>query len=140
MASDDLAAFLRARWDAEEATARAAIEARNSVTQSAAEWSAGSDESGSGDYRQAVWAGDGAVMVCEMLDEYDEVTAAHIARHDPARVLADIAAKRRILDWFERQRAWAAENNLWAYDDAEPLKLLALPYADHHAYREERKP
>jgi hypothetical protein len=36
--------------------------------------------------------------VCEDLEDTD---AAHIARHDPARVLAEVAAKRKLLDEYE---------------------------------------
>ncbi len=67
----------------------------------------------------------------------------HIARHDPARVLAECEAKRRIVDLAEAVQ-----------DDMERLapgfasvvvldkfaRILALPYADHPDYREEWKP
>lgn len=52
--------------------------------------------------------------------------AHHIARHDPARVLADVAAKRRIVE----------REDLHGEDDG-TLRLLALPYADHPTYRAE---
>lgn len=68
----------------------------------------------------------------------------HIVRHDPARVLAEVGAKRRIVKAFE------SNNNYELYggcgDDCEwgaldyALKALALPYADHADYREEWKP
>jgi hypothetical protein len=56
----------------------------------------------------------------------------HVARWDPARVLAECEAKRRIIDQAEQ---WI-EN----YDEgtdpmsAATLRLLALPYADHPDY------
>ena len=55
--------------------------------------------------------------------------AEHIARHDPARELDEVAAKRRILvhcdQWLEQ-------------DDADHiLGALALPYATHPDYRAE---
>ncbi|MEU0018025.1 DUF6221 family protein [Streptomyces rochei] len=67
----------------------------------------------------------------------------HVAEHDPARVLREIDAKRRILylavqlpkvtsstDMFDNNRdAWA-----------EVLKQLALPYAARPGYREEWRP
>lgn len=67
--------------------------------------------------------------------------ALHIARHDPARVLADVEAKRRIVE----------EANLYLCDSGpgcgyrtkhghNVLRLLALPYADHPDYREEWRP
>lgn len=60
--------------------------------------------------------------------------AEHIVRHDPARVLAEVEAKRRIVDDL------AATIGGDYIDDGEPvlaehlLRLLALPYADHPDY------
>jgi hypothetical protein len=50
----------------------------------------------------------------------------HIARHDPARVLADVEAKRRIVEWDAEQPV-----------DRGVLNILASVYADHPDYREE---
>lgn len=66
----------------------------------------------------------------------------HIARHDPARVLVECEAGRRIVE------------QLWDYvaapdpTSSDPsgtqalwiVKQLALPYAGHESYREEWKP
>jgi len=53
---------------------------------------------------------------------------AHIARHDPARVLAECEAKRRIVAWMSD----------WQNDVAiEGLRILALPYATHDLFQEE---
>jgi len=96
--------------------------------------------------------------------------AEHIARHDPARVLLEVEAKRRILDALEDQRRQAGQNS-HKYVEAmrsprggpaddllpgikthgwtlggrvealeEVVKLLALPYSDHPGYREEWAP
>jgi len=54
--------------------------------------------------------------------------AQHIARWDPARVLAECEAKRHLIGVIS------------AYDDIEGLCLLALPYTGHEAYRAEWKP
>lgn len=76
----------------------------------------------------------------------EPVTEARLAEHafrdrfDPARMLLEVEAKRRMLAWLQRQQAWAEENNLWAYDAEEPLKLLAAPYADHEDYRADWRP
>jgi len=51
-------------------------------------------------------------------------TVEHIARHDPARVLVEVAAKRRIVDDAPHAT----------------LRLLALPYTDRAGYREEWAP
>jgi hypothetical protein len=80
-----------------------------------------------------------------------EQSSEHIARHDPARVLADVAAKRQILELHDH----AAKGAMWcqhwdanAFDDRgeqgawvteEPLcqtvRLVALPYADRPGYQ-----
>jgi len=94
------------------------------------------------------------------LAEADPATVDHIARHDPARVLAEVDAKRRILGQYEasleqskrfRQRAASAVES-----DAQELqrstenirllvllglvKLLSLPYREHPDYRPEWAP
>ncbi|WP_406000710.1 DUF6221 family protein [Streptomyces sp. NBC_00829] len=67
--------------------------------------------------------------------------AEHMARHDPARVLREVEAKRRIVE----------EANLYLCDSGplcgyrskhghNVLRLLALPYVDHPDYREEWRP
>lgn len=80
--------------------------------------------------------------------------AVHMARHDPARVLAECVAKRRIVELHSRYECDTA-----GYpghercgeiavcdkcDDArfpcDTLRLLALPYADHPDWREEWRP
>ncbi len=69
-----------------------------------------------------------------------ETTSPHIVRHDPARVLADIEAKRRIVGRF-----FAAEADRGGTSDIEEtlhdvLQDLALPYVCHPDFREEWKP
>lgn len=69
----------------------------------------------------------------------------HIARHDPASVLSDIAAKRAILDTYEEARTYydgpgrsapAGEvHGLWT-----ALQHLASAYADRVGYQEGWKP
>jgi hypothetical protein len=68
----------------------------------------------------------------------------HIARHDPARVLAEVAAKRRIVGMLS-SIVPAKETNPIKSEDAVALadwtlRLLALPYADHNDYRQEWGP
>lgn len=63
----------------------------------------------------------------------------HIARHDPARVLAECEAKRQIVEM-----AWVHlgdDDYAWGMEEAKRqiLAVLALPYADHPDYREEWK-
>lgn len=68
--------------------------------------------------------------------------ADHIVRHDPARVLREVEAKRRIIDQYTtdiNSDHWEAR--LAADDFGEAaLRLLALPYADRPGYQEEWKP
>lgn len=67
-------------------------------------------------------------------------TGTHIARWDPARVLAEVDAKRRILDLS----TWDAEfpDSSGGYDSAceDVVKLLALPYVGRPGYRDEWRP
>ncbi len=57
----------------------------------------------------------------------DEEVGPHIARHDPARVLAECEAKRRIINMMDDPRRDT-------YEIHEVLAVLALPYADHPDY------
>ena len=72
--------------------------------------------------------------------------AAHVAEFDPARVLREVEAKRRILDDYERA---FEDRKLHPGDLALAgarlalhgvVKLLALPYSDRPGYREEWRP
>lgn len=72
--------------------------------------------------------------------------ARHIARHDPAHVLAEVAAKRLVLDMYEDACHRAAHGpNADAVAAARVarstlrgvLAVLTLPYADHPDFREE---
>ena len=76
--------------------------------------------------------------------------AEHIAHWDPARVLAECDAKRRIVGMCAEDAALAmnyrtavkATTSEWDLLSLarDTLKTLALPYADHPDYREEWKP
>lgn len=61
--------------------------------------------------------------------------AAHIARHDPARVLADVAAKRAMLPHL------IVEGHPLTYcDRCQVLRHMAAVYAEHSGYRPEWRP
>jgi len=66
--------------------------------------------------------------------------ALHASRHDPARVLAECAAKRKIIADRERIDRNASDTE-WAmgYSDANysALRALAAVYSDHPGYRSE---
>lgn len=74
----------------------------------------------------------------------------HIARWDPARVLAECEAKRQIVEMFAEEytetrdglrRQRMTEPEFWRVLDMErTLGFLALPYADHPDYRSEWRP
>lgn len=73
----------------------------------------------------------------------------HAARHDPARVLAEVEAKRAVLRQYTELREQvrnpvSAENRSRARalqgEIGDLLRLLALPYADRVGYRDEWRP
>ncbi|MCD0450782.1 DUF6221 family protein [Actinocorallia sp. API 0066] len=71
--------------------------------------------------------------------------AEHIARHDPARVLCEVEAKRMIVRAHEKWCKGACETTSRGgetYDAAHwwALKALAIAYANHSDYREEWRP
>lgn len=61
-------------------------------------------------------------------------TAAHVARWDPSRVLAECEAKRRIIT------ALSWDDDPWRRTRDHLLSLLALPYADRPGYQETWRP
>lgn len=68
-----------------------------------------------------------------------EQTATHIARHDPARVLAECDAKRDLVTGWSAflggAPEWAAVEMPSLLEMAQrSLRLLAVPYADHPDY------
>jgi hypothetical protein len=107
-----LADFLLARIAEDEADARraAAADGLGPVWRAGTKWE---DMAG-------IYANGG-----EVADMPDTDVAPHIARWDPARVLAECDAKRRIVT----ECGWVTV-----------MALLALPYADHEDYRQEWKP
>lgn len=64
---------------------------------------------------------------------FRSVDAEHIARWDPARVLAEVAAKRELIDHTTAQFDSAyGEQGTWLPDEWDyVLRLLVQPYADH---------
>ena len=126
----DLVDFLRARLDDDEQTAREAAKIDGD------QWSVAGPSSNDPDRVEGNtgWGAVGYDMV--------EPVVHHVARHDPARVLREVAAKRAIL---ERYAVSVKEAELsaggWAdgYDRALELcvRSVAAVYADHPAYRAE---
>ncbi|MFI1161411.1 DUF6221 family protein [Streptomyces sioyaensis] len=148
--TEQLVAFLRARYDEDEEAARAA-------TPGPWEWTP----------EQDLWDQNGPTLIRAGHDGYEdrplttvlegwghdawgmhvtEENQTHIARHNPARVLAEVEAKRAIVDRY-------AEVQEMDREDAEPefaygravglgqaVRLLALPYQEHPDYRPEWRP
>jgi len=140
--SDDLVTWLRVQLDEDERVAREA---------DGLGWGyAGAferDHDGNDIYPQwgLMSADDGPTL---LLGDLTIEKLRHIARHDPVRVLAEVAAKRRILDEHNLGYIGSRECRCCSDkrgDDVEPypcptVRLLALPYADRPGYREEWRP
>lgn len=75
-------------------------------------------------------------IVRHLLSPEADANGRHIARHDPARVLAECEAKRRIIERLHRLADAGYPGEWPPVDDAVPdvLCLLAQPYADHPDY------
>ena len=143
--NEDLVTWLRAQLDEDERGAREAAE------RDSGEWFMGDrwnvyrieDEARYDDDYQGE---ENRLVVYGNIKSQSE----HIARHDPARVLAEVEAKRRILDgWREADReahvddgdervAALMQGRLLAYQAV--TRRLGLPYADRPGYREEWRP
>ncbi|MFH9403281.1 DUF6221 family protein [Streptomyces sp. NPDC017638] len=82
-------------------------------------------------------------------DPVPTVQGEHIVRHDPARVLHEIDAKRRLLELHAPDQMEYVDGDVCMVCDVrgeEPfypcatVRLLALPYAGRPGYREEWRP
>lgn len=141
--STDLVAFLRAQLDEDERAARAA------ALYPGKRWRPGSDG-------RTVFDDDGAELIADMYGPETRPRAEHIARHDPARVLAEVAAKRELLDEHRAVQEYtdqmggspldpdrmvcAACGDQGRDDNAvtppcRTVRLLALPYDGHPDYQ-----
>lgn len=75
----------------------------------------------------------------------DQKVSNHIARHDPARVLREVAAKRAIIAEHHRASQWGGPVDVCdAHDGAtmativcDTMLALAAVYSDHPDYRED---
>jgi len=145
-----LVEFLEARLDEDEAVARAAIptlgRAKHELPDGPPyfEWvQVPGDGVWRADYRTVEGIG------FEIYDEggHGDEEAAHIARHDPARVLREVEAKRAILAEHERvgETCETCSDTYHGFDCEgweEPypcptLRALAAVYADHPDYHAE---
>jgi hypothetical protein len=145
--TDDLVQFLRDRLNEDEAHALSASNGQpRCATWSLDEWF-GREEPHSliavGTETQPV------VLGHFTADPLPTAQAAHIARHDPARVLREVEAKRGVLNQYEDVREQvrnpvSAENRHSARIEqgtlGDVMRLLALPYAGHLDFRDEWRP
>jgi hypothetical protein len=125
--ADELVTFLRDRLDEDDETARKATVRRRG------------GEAWSYD-PPAVRAQSGMVIAERIVPVLGE----HIAGHDPARTLAEVEAKRRIIRAHDKwcQGECEAKYPDGGFDAAYywSIKSLAAAYGDHPAYREEWRP
>lgn len=139
MTADDLIGFLRARLDEDEESAKAC---------GGAPWSAevqGMVHVSSKAIRDEKWKFGRLGYVATVEHDWD---GEHIVRHDPARVLNEIAAKREIIEQhmpvgdgtvclsYCHTRA-PGEAQTWP---CLTLRLLAMPYSGHEEFHEEWRP
>jgi hypothetical protein len=111
---DDLATWLLAQLDDEERAARAVQEGF------------------------ASYDGDGRPSYSD-IDGMPAREAEHIARWDPARVLAEVDVRRRILELYGVSTDRQLDPTAWELMK-HAVRALALPYADRPGYREEWRP
>lgn len=139
---DDIVAFLTARLDEDEAVAKAATPGpwRHNPNK---HWR----KPGTPWFEEAVFAGPiGSEANCvagtgETDDPQSMADAVHIARHDPARVLAEIAAKRAIvaLHAIGVDPCDAHDASLRSIA-CDTVRIHAAIYADHADYRDDWRP
>jgi hypothetical protein len=129
----DLVQFLRDRLDEDEAVALRAGDSFRQIGETGVIVATEGDRAE--ECASANWAG----------------IAEHIVRHDPARVLAEVQAKRQLLDEFNQtgavpdtpeRRASASWKGDFGYLQglARAVHLLALPYSDHPNYDKAWRP
>lgn len=128
----NLVEFLRARLAEDEEAARAATEGP---------WFADHPEPKHwGDDPESALLVRGKVL-CILDNQYGgPLNVDHIVRHDPTRVLAEIVAKRKIIDLYEiASTAPELDRDAWLVMK-EAVALLAVPFAAHPDYNERWRP
>lgn len=122
---NDLVEWLRARLDEDEALARRCRGER--WEREGTEWVFGVPSA------DTIW-----------FDHSYPHVGDHIARWDPARVLAEVEAKRSLLAAYDEARAYYSANRSAPAGEVHGLwtavKFSALPYADQPGYRDEWRP
>jgi hypothetical protein len=154
---DDLVVFLRARLDEETAAARAAADFGGGIIGPG--WRVSgthTDEGGTYWSITATAVASGHEQVVEVVGSgmsgggaHTEQVARHAARHDPARVLREVEAKRRLVERYERAvkvGGSSASGYVRGQDSGyieaclDAIGEAVAIYADHPDYREEWRP
>lgn len=121
---DDLVRWLGEQYDADERIARAAGE------EDGPDWQY--------DGHAVVTHREGDLVAVGSQDFMEPERGEHIAEHDPARVLREVDAKRKVVGGLEHL---ARDDNPFVSSIADDsLRLLALPYADRPGYQESWRP
>lgn len=122
----DIAEFLTARWDEIELTGQAAEKGYPAPWKV---WPAAPHEPYA-DVTAYVRSADDMMVTGQV----ENLVTAHVAIHDPAYVLADIAAKRQIFALHVEDKGYCVEDEMYSQRDPWPCKtvrLLAAPFAGH---------
>ena len=148
--TDDLMQFLRDRLDEDESAARAA--ALQIAERAVAPAYAAEHIDRAGQWLVRPWLYSGRVEPCMDMTTLERVEIAtvaneHIARHDPARALREVEAKRELLDWYERRASIDSRGedpddyeNVTGSTLETVIQTLTTVYADHPDYRQEWRP
>jgi len=144
-AMSDLTDFLTARLDEDEAAARNVL----ALDYSEGRWRWQSHRPKP--YRSALVNERDQILVAAMNDDVwpSAAVADHITRHDPARVLATVAAHRAIVrdhggrhvceDGMAGER-WDDDANDVVEAPCDVMRIIGTIYADHPDYRDEWRP
>jgi len=134
---DELIAFVAARLDEDEAAAKAAAEQARYD-----EWDAVGDRTDD-EIGRSNWR----VVGVALMETHPGAMASaqHIARHDPARVLRDVAADRKLLaEWQKAEARSAGDDDRGYAGVADGLRLAVKIRAErfdcHPDYRQEWAP
>ncbi|PTR30604.1 hypothetical protein C8K36_102456 [Rhodococcus sp. OK519] len=131
----ELIDFLHARINEDEQTAKEAIESERSGNGT---WRAKDDGTGTGLWGYVM---SGHYPICgHDIGDVRMAHADHIARHDPARALREVEAKRRVLTRAQELHDDPFDNDLWTEYLTGVLPAMAAAYSNHQDYNPEWTP